>query len=243
MMNFKKYRPYPTMDMPNRRWPSQVITKAPTWCSVDLRDGNQSLEIPMSLEQKLKFFDFLVNMGFKQIEIGFPAASDTEFEFTRYLIEHHLIPDDVVIQVLTQSREHIIKKTFAALKGIKKAIVHLYNSTSTLQRDVVFHHSMEETIDLAVFGAKLMNEEKAKMPETEFIFEYSPESFTGTEMDYAAEICNAVIEVWKPTKAIGIKNAPSDATRVDKINMDKLWTMISIAQEIFPLLSSLREKK
>ncbi|MBS4961015.1 MAG: 2-isopropylmalate synthase [Clostridiales bacterium] len=198
-MNFKKYRPYPTMDMPNRRWPSQVITKAPTWCSVDLRDGNQSLEIPMSLEQKLKFFDFLVNMGFKQIEIGFPAASDTEFEFTRYLIEHHLIPDDVVIQVLTQSREHIIKKTFAALKGIKKAIVHLYNSTSTLQRDVVFHHSMEETIDLAVFGAKLMNEEKAKMPETEFIFEYSPESFTGTEMDYAAEICNAVIEVWKPT--------------------------------------------
>lgn len=122
MMNFKKYRPYPTMDMPNRRWPSQVITKAPTWCSVDLRDGNQSLEIPMSLEQKLKFFDFLVNMGFKQIEIGFPAASDTEFEFTRYLIEHHLIPDDVVIQVLTQSREHIIKKTFAALKGIKKQL-------------------------------------------------------------------------------------------------------------------------
>ncbi len=199
MKNFEKYKPYPQMNMPNRKWPNKTITKAPIWCSVDLRDGNQSLEIPMSLEQKINFFKFLVNMGFKEIEIGFPAASDTEFEFTRYLIENDLIPDDVTVQVLTQSREHIIKRTFEAVKGIKRVIVHLYNSTSTLQRDVVFGNSMDQTTDLAVFGAKLMNEEAKMLPETEFIFQYSPESFTGTEMDYAAEICNAVIDVWQPT--------------------------------------------
>ncbi len=199
MMNYQKYRPYPTMNMPNRKWPNKVITEAPIWCSVDLRDGNQALEIPMSLEEKLEFFNFLVKIGFKQIEIGFPAASDTEYEFARTLIENDLIPDDVVVQVLTQSRPHIIKKTFQALKGAKKAIVHLYNSTSTLQRDVVFGNSMEQTTALAVVGAELLLEEAEKIPETEFFFEYSPESYTGTEMDYAIEICNAVIDVIQPT--------------------------------------------
>lgn len=199
MMNYTKYRPYPTMNMPNRKWPNAVITKAPIWCSVDLRDGNQSLEIPMSLEEKMEFFNFLVKTGFKEIEIGFPAASDTEFEFARKLIDENLIPDDVVVQVLTQSRPEIIKKTFQALKGAKKAIVHLYNSTSTLQRDVVFGNSMEQTTALAVEGAKLLISEAEKIPETDFFFQYSPESFTGTEMDYAVEICNAVIDVIKPT--------------------------------------------
>lgn len=199
MMNYKKYRPYPPMDMPERKWPGKVITHAPIWCSVDLRDGNQALEIPMSLEEKIEFFKFLLKTGFKEIEIGFPAASDTEFAFTRYLIENNLIPDDVTIQVLTQSRPHIIKKTFEALKGAKNAIVHLYNSTSTLQRDVVFHNSMEATIELAVSGAKLVAEYAKEQPETNFKFEYSPESFTGTEMPFAVEICNAVLDIWQPT--------------------------------------------
>lgn len=199
MKNFERYSPYPVMDMPNRKWPSVQITKPPIWCSVDLRDGNQSLEIPMSLEEKLEFFEYLVKVGFKEIEIGFPAASDTEFEFARKLIEENLIPDDVVIQVLTQSRPHIIAKTFESLKGAKKAIVHLYNSTSTLQRDVVFGYTKEETIELAVMGANILLEEEKKYPETEFLYEYSPESFTGTELDFAVEICNAVIDVLKPT--------------------------------------------
>ncbi len=199
MMNYTKYRPYPTMNMPNRKWPDNVIKKAPIWCSVDLRDGNQSLEIPMSLEEKIEFFKFLVKTGFKEIEIGFPAASDTEFEFARYLIENNMIPDDVTVQVLTQSRPHIIKKTFQALRGVRRAIVHLYNSTSTLQRDVVFNATMEQTTALAVAGAKLLQEEADKQPESEFVFQYSPESFTGTETPYAVEICNAVIDVWKPT--------------------------------------------
>ena len=200
MMNYTKYRPYPPMNMPNRKWPNNVIKKAPIWCSVDLRDGNQSLEIPMNIDEKLEFFNFLVKTGFKEIEIGFPAASDTEFEFARRLIDDNLIPDDVTVQVLTQSRPHIIKRTFEALKGAKRAIVHLYNSTSTLQRDVVFGNSMEQTTQLAVDGAKLMIEEATKIPETDFMFQYSPESFTGTEMEYAVEICNAVLDVWKPTK-------------------------------------------
>lgn len=199
MKNFQKYRPYETIELPDRTWCNKKIEKSPIWCSVDLRDGNQALQTPMGLEEKLKFFDFLVKMGFKEIEIGFPAASDTEYEFTRKLIEDNLIPDDVVIQVLTQSREHIIKKTFEALKGAKNAVVHLYNSTSTLQRDVVFGNSMKETIDLAVYGAKLIKEIAEEYNDTNFIFEYSPESFTGTEMPFAAEICNAVIEVWHPT--------------------------------------------
>lgn len=200
MKNFEKYKPYPTMNIPNRKWPNNIITKAPIWCSVDLRDGNQALETPMSLEQKIEFFNFLVKIGFKEIEVGFPAASDTEYQFTRALIENNLIPDDVTIQVLTQSREHIIDKTFEALRGVKKAIVHLYNSTSSLQRDVVFKKSKEEVTELAVFGAKLVKQYAQKENPNAYLFEYSPESFTGTEPDYAIEICNAVIDIWQPTE-------------------------------------------
>ena len=174
------------------------IEKAPVWCSVDLRDGNQALIIPMSLEEKLEFFKLLVKVGFKEIEIGFPAASETEYEFCRTLIENDLIPDDVTIQVLTQSREHIIAKTFEALRGAKHAIVHLYNSTSVAQREQVFKKSKEEIVNIATFGAKLCKEYREKT-EGNFTFEYSPESFTGTEPEFAAEICNAVIDIWQPT--------------------------------------------
>ncbi len=186
--------PYPCLEWTKREY----IEKPPVWCSVDLRDGNQALIIPMSLEEKLEFFTYLVNVGFKEIEVGFPAASDTEYEFCRALIERDLIPDDVAIQVLTQSREHIIKKTFEALEGCKNAIVHLYNSTSVAQREQVFRKSKEEIIEIATSGAKLMNEFKANT-KGNFRFEYSPESFTGTEPEFAAEICNAVIDIWKPT--------------------------------------------
>ncbi len=190
--------PYPCLDWTKKEY----VDKAPAWCSVDLRDGNQALIIPMSLEEKLEFFDVLVKVGFKEIEVGFPASSETEYEFCRALIEKNLIPDDVTIQVLTQSREHIIEKTFKALEGIKTpAIVHLYNSTSVAQREQVFRKSKEEIIEIATTGAKLLNEYKAKDPENtkNFRFEYSPESFTGTEPEFAAEICNAVIDIWKPT--------------------------------------------
>lgn len=175
------------------------VDRAPIWCSVDLRDGNQALVVPMSLQEKLDFFKFLCSLGFKEIEVGFPAASETEYEFTRKLIEEDLIPDDVTIQVLTQSRQHIIEKTFEALKGAKKVIVHLYNSTSVAQREQVFKKSKEEIKDIAVFGAELINEYAAKAEGTDFTFEYSPESFTGTEMEYALDICNTVIDVWKPS--------------------------------------------
>ena len=176
----------------------EYIQKAPAWCSVDLRDGNQALVVPMSLEEKLEFFKFLVKIGFKEIEVGFPAASETEYEFVRTLIEQNLIPDDVVIQVLTQSREHIIQKTFQSLQGAKRAIVHLYNSTSVAQREQVFQKSKEEIIDIAVSGAKLLQKYAAEM-EGDFQFEYSPESFTGTEMEFALDICNQVLDVWQPT--------------------------------------------
>ncbi len=190
--------PYPCTDWTTKEY----VDKAPAWCSVDLRDGNQALIIPMSLEEKLEFFDVLVKVGFKEIEIGFPAASETEYEFCRTLIEKNLIPEDVTVQVLTQSREHIIEKTFKALEGIKSpAVVHLYNSTSVAQREQVFRKSKEEIIEIAVTGAKLLNEYKAKDPEgtKNFRFEYSPESFTGTEPEFAVEICNAVIDIWQPT--------------------------------------------
>ena len=176
-----------------------AIEKPPVWCSVDLRDGNQALIIPMSLEEKLEFFKLLCYVGFKEIEIGFPAASETEYEFCRKLIEENLIPDDVTIQVLTQSREHIIAKTFEALKGAKNAIVHLYNSTSVAQRQQVFRREKKEIIDIAVFGAKLCKQYREKA-EGKITFEYSPESFTGTEPEFAAEICNAVLDVWQPTE-------------------------------------------
>lgn len=200
MENYKKYRPgYFQPPVNEYKWVKKdYIEKAPMWCSVDLRDGNQALVVPMSLEEKLAFFKVLVDIGFKDIEVGFPAASETEFEFLRTLIEKNLIPDDVRVQVLTQSRKHIIDKTFEALKGAKKAIVHLYNSTSVAQREQVFRKSKEEIKKIATDGATLMNEYKEKYPETEFTFEYSPESFTGTEPEYAAEVCNAVIDIWQP---------------------------------------------
>lgn len=175
------------------------VTKAPHWCSVDLRDGNQALINPMNLEEKIAFYQFLLELGFKEIEVGFPAASETEYEFLRTLIEKDLIPDDVTIQVLTQSRAHIIEKTFNSIQGAKNVIVHLYNSTSFAQRQQVFQMTEDEIVDIAVTGAQLFNEYAAKMPETNFKFEYSPESFTGTEMEFALRICNAVIDVWQPS--------------------------------------------
>lgn len=200
MKNVEKYqRGYFMPPVKCLKWTEkEYVDHAPMWCSVDLRDGNQALIIPMSLEEKLEFFTHLVKIGFKEIEIGFPAASETEYEFCRTLIERNMIPDDVRIQVLTQSREHIIKKTFEALDGCKNAVVHLYNSTSVAQREQVFRKSKEEIIDIAVSGAKLCNEYREKTPGN-FIFEYSPESFTGTEPEFALEICNAVLDVWKPT--------------------------------------------
>lgn len=176
----------------------ETVDHAPIWCSVDLRDGNQSLIVPMSLEEKIEFYQMLLKVGFKEIEVGFPAASETEYAFLRTLIEQDLIPDDVTVQVLTQSREHIIRKTFEALKGCKNAVVHLYNSTSVAQREQVFKKSKEEIIGIAVEGARLIQQIAAET-EGNFKFEYSPESFTGTEMDFAADICNAVLEVWQPT--------------------------------------------
>lgn len=200
MKNYTKYRrQYFMPPVECLKWTKkEYIEKAPIWCSVDLRDGNQALVIPMSLDEKLEFFTKLVEIGFKEIEIGFPAASETEYEFCRTLIEKNMIPDDVTIQVLTQSREHIIQKTFEALSGCRRAIVHLYNSTSVAQREQVFRKSKQEIIDIAVSGAKLLSEYREKTP-GEFVFEYSPESFTGTEPEFALEICNAVINVWKPS--------------------------------------------
>lgn len=201
MKNYENYsRQFFEAPVTESKWSKKTyIEKAPMWCSVDLRDGNQALIIPMSLEEKLEFFNLLVKIGFKEIEIGFPAASETEYEFCRTLIEKNLIPDDVRIQVLTQSREHIIEKTFEALKGCKNAVVHLYNSTSVAQREQVFRKSKSEIIDIAVLGAKLCKEYREKY-EGNFVFEYSPESFTGTEPEFALEICNAVLDVWKPQK-------------------------------------------
>lgn len=200
MKNYEKYtRQYFMPPVPCMKWAEkEYVEKAPIWCSVDLRDGNQSLIVPMSLEQKIEFFKFLVKLGFKEIEVGFPAASETEYTFLRTLIEQNLIPDDVTIQVLTQSREHIIKKTFDALKGVKNSVVHLYNSTSVAQREQVFRKSKEEIIGIAEFGANLLNR-FAEEYEGNFKFEYSPESFTGTEMEFALEICNRVLDIWKPT--------------------------------------------
>ena len=195
-----KYKPmyFPAPAGYNKWMEKDHIEQPPVWCSVDLRDGNQALIIPMSLEEKIEFFKLLVDVGFKEIEVGFPAASETEYEFCRTLIERDLIPDDVTIQVLTQAREHIIRKTFEAVKGAPKAIVHVYNSTSVAQREQVFRKSKEEILKIAVEGAKLLKE-LAEQTEGNFQFEYSPESFTGTEPEYALEVCNAVIDVWQPT--------------------------------------------
>jgi len=201
MKNFEKYKIgyFAPPEMEYTWMKKDHIEKAPAWCSVDLRDGNQALIVPMTLEEKVEFFKLLVDIGFKEIEVGFPAASETEYEFLRKLIEDDLIPDDVTVQVLTQARDHIIEETFESLKGIKRAVVHLYNSTSFAQRQQVFKASEEEIIEIARHGATLIKQYAAKYPETDFTFEYSPESFTGTEMEFAAEICNVVIDIWQPT--------------------------------------------
>jgi 2-isopropylmalate synthase len=197
-----KYRPYHeqfSVELPDRTWPSQHITKAPIWCAVDLRDGNQALIDPMSPERKRIMFDLLVKMGYKQIEVGFPSASQTDFDFVRSLIEEDLIPDDVTIQVLTQAREHLINRTYESIIGAKRAIVHLYNSTSILQRDVVFRSDKQGIIDIALDGARLCKAAESMAPGTEIFYEYSPESYTGTELEFALDICNQVLEVFEPT--------------------------------------------
>jgi 2-isopropylmalate synthase len=196
---WRKYRPYPPIDLPDRTWPGRTIEHAPTWCSVDLRDGNQALVKPMGVSEKLRLFKLLVEIGLKEIEVAFPSASQTEFEFVRTLIEQDLIPDDVTIQVLTQAREHLIRRTFESLRGVRHAIVHLYNSTSTLQRQVVFGMSQDEILDLAVGGAKLIRQLANETTGTDIRFEYSPESFTGTELDFSLRISEAVSDVWGPT--------------------------------------------
>jgi len=197
--NIAKYRQYPVFKYPERTWPDKELTKAPTFCSVDLRDGNQALPNPMGIQAKLRYFDLLVDMGFKEIEIGFPSASETEYNFLRKLITENRIPEDVKVQVLVQAREHLIKKTYEALEGAHSAIVHVYNSTSTAQREMVFKKSKDEIKAIAIEGARLVKKYADMHPDTAFTFEYSPESFTGTEMDYALEVCEAVLDIWKPT--------------------------------------------
>ena len=199
-MRFDKYQMPKKIDLPGRTWPNNKLTKAPIWCSVDLRDGNQALEVPMDLNQKVQFFDYLVKLGFKTIEIGYPAASDTEYEFTRHLIDNDIIPKDVTVQVLTMAREDVIRKTFEAVSGARSAIVHLYNATSKLQREVVFGFDQQRCKELAVKGAKLIQAEiNADESNTEWHLEYSPENFSETEPDFAVEIVDAVLDVWKPT--------------------------------------------
>ena len=199
MLNYQRYQRNPVMDYPEREWPNKEIMKAPVWCSVDLRDGNQALIDPMIVSEKIEMWNLLMKLGFKEVEVGFPAASQIEYDFLRQLIERKMIPDDVTVQVLSQCREEQIERTFESIRGCKQAIVHIYNSTSTLQRDVVFHMDKEQIKQIAVQGTKWVKERAANFP-GKIILEYSPESFTGTEMDYAVEVCTAVQEVWQPTK-------------------------------------------
>ncbi len=195
----KKYRPFPAFNLPDRTWPDKTLTRAPIWCSVDLRDGNQALATPMGIEEKLEMFRLLVSVGFKEIEIGFPSASDTEYRFCRELIEKNLIPDDVTVQVLVQARDHLIKKTFEAIDGAHSAIVHLYNSTSPLQRKVTFNMSKDEIKSIAVHGTELVRSMTDQSGNSGIRFQYSPESFSDTETDYALEVCEAVMDAWQPT--------------------------------------------
>ncbi|MCM1049145.1 MAG: 2-isopropylmalate synthase [Clostridiales bacterium] len=199
MLNYKRYQKNPVVYYPEREWPNKEIVKAPIWCSVDLRDGNQALIEPMLVHEKIEFFNYLIKLGFKEIEIGFPAASQIEYDFLRQLIERRMIPDDVMVQVLTQCREELIDRTFESIQGCKQAVVHIYNSTSTLQRDVVFGMDKEHIIGIAVEGTKMVKERAKNFP-GKIVLEYSPESFTGTELDFALEICTAVQETWGPTK-------------------------------------------
>ena len=196
----RKYPAFKPVGLTDRTWPDQVISEAPRWCSVDLRDGNQALIEPMSVNQKKQMFDLLVEVGFKEIEVGFPSASQPDFDFVRYLIEENRIPDDVTVQVLTQARPELIARTYEALKGVRRAIVHVYNSTSVVQREKVFKTDKAGIVDIAVRGAKEVKKHADLAPKTEWVFQYSPESFTGTEVDFAAEVCSAVVNVWQPTK-------------------------------------------
>ena len=208
--DYRKYKPFPQIDINTRTWPDKVITKAPIWCSVDLRDGNQALIEPMSVKQKKRMFDLLVEVGFKEIEVGFPAASQPDFDFVRSLIEENRVPEDVTIQVLTQARPELIRRTFESLKGARRAILHLYNSTSIVQREKVFKTDKNGIIEIAVEGAKEVKRCADLQSETEWVFQYSPESFTGTEIDFAVEVCDSVNDVWKPTpKNPSIINLPS----------------------------------
>lgn len=210
MFDHTKYKPFQSVDIPDRTWPNKRITEAPRWCSVDLRDGNQALIEPMSVSQKKKMFALLVAVGFKEIEVGFPAASQPDFDFVRSLIEDNKIPDDVTIQVLTQARPELIQRTFESLKGAKKAILHVYNSTSVVQREKVFKTDKAGIIDIAVAGAREVQRCADLAPETDWVFQYSPESFTGTEIDFAVEVCDAVADVWQPsTEKPIIFNLPS----------------------------------
>lgn len=199
MLNFKRYKRNPVVNLPNRQWVNREIEKAPIWCSVDLRDGNQALVEPMVVKEKIEFFNLLIKLGFKEIEIGFPSASQIEYDFLRQLVDRNLIPDDVVVQVLVQCREHLIAKTFEAIQGIKKVIVHIYNSTSTLQREVVFKMNQEEIKDIAIQGTRLVKQ-YAEDFDGEIILEYSPESFTGTELPFSLDICEAVLKEWGASK-------------------------------------------
>lgn len=199
MLNYKRYKKNPVVNYPEREWPNKEIEEAPIWCSVDLRDGNQALIDPMIVDEKIEFFQYLVNMGFKEIEVGFPAASQIEFDFLRQLIDRRMIPDDVRVQVLTQCRKELIDRTFEAIEGCKQAVVHIYNSTSTLQRDVVFHMDREQIKEIAIKGTQMVKEH-ARNFDGKIILEYSPESFTGTELDFALDICTAVQETWGATK-------------------------------------------
>src|ERR1700719_4263571 len=201
IMPIHKYRQFPPIGLPDRQWPARTIDRAPQWCSVDLRDGNQALIEPMGPERKRRMFDLLLKLGFKEIEVGFPAASETDMAFVREIIDEDLIPDDVTIQVLTQSRAELIDKTLEAIRGSRRAIVHLYNSTSELQRRVVFGLDKAGITEIAVTGAKQIGELAAALRGTEIVYQYSPESFTGTELDYAVEITEAVMDVWRPTPA------------------------------------------
>ena len=200
----RKYRPFQPVHKPDRRWPDRVIQKAPDWCAVDLRDGNQALVKPMSVAQKKRMFALLVDIGFKEIEVGFPAAAQPEFDFARALIEERLIPGDVTVQVLTQAREALNARSFESLRGARRAIMHLYNSTSTLQRERVFNLDRAGVRELAAQGARWVRDLAARQPDTEWVFQYSPESFTGTELDFAVEVCNAVIDVWQPQRGQGV---------------------------------------
>ena len=200
MFNHQKYQAFRPITKTDRKWPNQQITQAPLWCAVDLRDGNQALIEPMSVEQKIQMWQLLLDMGFKHIEVGFPSASQTDFDFVRYLIEENQIPEDVTIQALTQARDNLIERTYESLAGAKQAIVHVYNSTSPVQREKVFDLDKQGIIDIAVSGAQKVQNEAKKYPETQWTFQYSPESFSGTEVDFSVEVCNAVLAVWQPSQ-------------------------------------------